>query len=72
MAVMKKKKPVKKKTPVKKKKTKRKAGNFGGYRIVPDAALAAVLGTKKPVAPSEMTKLLWKYIKKKKLAGKKE
>lgn len=43
---------------------------FGGYKIVPDEALAAVLGTKNAVAPSEMTKLLWVYIKKKKLASK--
>jgi len=53
-----------------KKKAKRKGKAFGGYKIKPDANLAAVLGTKKAVTPAEMTKKLWKYIKRKKLAGK--
>jgi len=47
-----------------------KKAAFGGYKIVPDEALAAVLGTRDPVAPSEMTKRLWVYIKRKKLASK--
>ena len=50
-----------------KKKTKKKA--FGGYKIVPDAKLAAIIG-KKAVAPSMMTKLIWVYIKKHKLGKK--
>lgn len=50
---------------------KKKGGKkaFGGYRIVPDAKLAAIIG-KKPVAPSAMTKLIWSYIKKYKLGKK--
>lgn len=40
---------------------------FGGYKIHPDVHLGKVIGNK-PVAPSEMTKKLWDYIKKKKLA----
>ena len=46
---------------------KRKA--FGGYHIVPDAALAKIIGHGK-AAPSQMTKKLWQYIKKHKLARK--
>ena len=46
---------------------KRKA--FGGYHIVPDAALAKIIGHGK-AAPSQMTKKLWHYIKKHKLARK--
>ena len=45
--------------------TKKKA--FGGYHIVPDEHLAKVIG-KGNVTPSEMTKKIWVYIKKKKLA----
>lgn len=40
---------------------------FGGYHIVPDEHLAKVIGHGK-ATPSEMTKRLWAYIKKKKLA----
>jgi chromatin remodeling complex protein RSC6 len=59
----------------KKKKAKRKAKKkgkkkpFGGYHIRPDAHLAKIIG-KKPVTPSLMTKKIWQYIKKKKLARK--
>ena len=76
MAIFKRKKTVKKKATkkaVKKKVVKKRKANknaFGGYRIKPDATLGAVLGTTKPVKPSEMTKLIWKYIKKKNLGGK--
>lgn len=42
---------------------------FGGYQIVPDEKLGAIIGNK-PVTPAEMTKNLWTYIKKHKLAGK--
>ena len=49
------------------KKTKRKKAAFGGYKIHPDAHLGKIIGHK-AVAPSEMTKKLWGYIKKKKLA----
>ena len=57
-----------------KKKPKRKAMKgkkkpFGGYHIKPDAHLAKIIGSK-PVTPSEMTKKIWQYIKKKKLANK--
>jgi len=45
--------------------TKKKA--FGGYHIVPDEHLAKIIGKGK-ATPSEMTKKLWVYIKKKKLA----
>jgi len=47
----------------------RKGGNFGGYKIIPDETLGAVIG-KKPVSPAEMTKNLWAYVKKHKLAKK--
>ena len=45
---------------------------FGGYTINfkgAKATLEDVFGTK-PIAPSEMTKKLWAYVKRKKLAGK--
>jgi chromatin remodeling complex protein RSC6 len=47
--------------------TKRKA--FGGYHIVPDEHLAKIIGKGK-ATPSEMTKRLWNYIKRNKLARK--
>lgn len=46
-----------------KKTTKRSAKAFGGKKIVPDKALGKVLGTTRPVSPSELTKRLWRYIK---------
>ena len=68
----KKKKPAKKKTVKKKttKKKKRKAPKkaFGGYKIIPDAALGKIIGNK-AVTPSEMTKKIWQYIKRKKLSN---
>ena len=42
---------------------------FGGYQIKPDEALAKIIG-KKPVSPAQMTKKIWQYIKKKRLAKK--
>ena len=42
---------------------------FGGMTIKPDAKLAAVIGNG-AVAPSQMTKKLWAYIKKHKLLKK--
>ena len=45
---------------------------FGGYAISfkgCDDSVESVFGSK-PVAPSEMTKKLWAYVKSKKLAGK--
>jgi hypothetical protein len=45
---------------------------FGGYTICfrgCDDSLEKVFGSK-PIAPSEMTKAIWVYVKKKKLAGK--
>lgn len=54
---------------VKKKTTKKKGKAFGGYQIKPDEAFGKIIGSK-AVTPSEMTKKIWQYIKKKKLAGK--
>ena len=42
---------------------------FGGFKITPDANMAKIMGSK-PVAPSEMTKKMWAYIKKNKLTNK--
>lgn len=42
---------------------------FGGYKIQPDDNLAAIIG-KEAVAPSQMTKKIWEYIKKHNLARK--
>jgi chromatin remodeling complex protein RSC6 len=42
---------------------------FGGYVIVPDENLAKIVG-KKPLSPAQMTKKIWQYIKRKKLAKK--
>lgn len=39
---------------------------FGGMTIKPDAALAKIIGSG-AVAPSQMTKKLWAYIKRNKL-----
>lgn len=43
---------------------------FGGYTIVPDENLSVIVGTDKAITPAEMTKAIWKYIKKHKLGGK--
>lgn len=67
-----KKKAAKKKKPAKKKKAAGKKKAFGGYSISFKGctdSLEQVFG-KKGLGPSQMTKLLWVYIKKKKLAGK--
>jgi len=53
-------------------KTGAKKKAFGGYTISFKGcteSVEKVFGSK-PVAPSEMTKLLWVYVKSKKLAGK--
>jgi chromatin remodeling complex protein RSC6 len=42
---------------------------FGGYQIMPDEKMAAIIG-KNAVTPSEMTKKIWAYIKSHKLAKK--
>lgn len=42
---------------------------FGGMKIRPDAALAAVIGSGDK-SPSEMTKAMWSYVKRKGLLGK--
>ena len=42
---------------------------FGGYHIVPDAHLAKIIGHGK-ATPSQMTKKIWHYIKRHKLARK--
>ena len=69
MIFRKKKKATKKKAKKKKAKKKGKKKAFGGYMIKPDKNLAMIIGSK-PVSPSEMTKKLWAYIKKKRLAKK--
>ena len=46
---------------------------FGGYSISFKGctdSMESVFGSK-DIAPSEMTKLIWAYVKKKKIAGKK-
>jgi len=66
---------VKKKAPAKKAATKAtgaKKAAFGGYTISFGGCtdtLEDVFGSK-AIAPSQMTKLLWAYVKSKKLAGK--
>lgn len=60
-----------KKKPAKKKSTGKKKA-FGGYTISFKGctdSVEKVFGSK-PLTPSDMTKALWKYIKRKKLAGK--
>jgi len=52
-----------------KKKTRRKKPAFGGYKIKPDAHFAKIIG-KGAVSPAQMTKKVWAYIKRKKLARK--
>ena len=42
---------------------------FGGYQIKPDENFAKIIGSK-PVTPSEMTKKIWQYIKRKRLGKK--
>ncbi len=69
-AVKRKTKKTKRKTTKTKRKTKKKA--FGGYAISfknRDESLEQVFG-KGNLAPSEMTKKLWKFIKSKRLANK--
>ena len=69
-AVNRKTKKTKRKPPKVKRKTKKKA--FGGYSISfknRDESLEQVFG-KGNLAPSEMTKKLWKFIKSKRLANK--
>jgi chromatin remodeling complex protein RSC6 len=48
---------------------KRKGPAFGGYKIRPDANFSRIIG-KKAVSPAQMTKKVWAYIKKKRLARK--
>jgi len=55
-----------------KKPTKKKKPAFGGYNLVfidCTETMEEVFG-KKPITPSEMIKILWKYIKKWHLGGK--
>lgn len=68
---MAKRKTKKKATRKTKKKSKRKAPKkpFGGMKIKPDEKLGAIVG-KAAVSPSEMTKKIWGYVKKKKLLKK--
>ncbi|MFH1473730.1 MAG: SWIB/MDM2 domain-containing protein [Candidatus Aenigmatarchaeota archaeon] len=63
---LRKKKATKKKP---KRKTAKKKPAFGGYMIKPDENFAKIVGSK-PLSPSQMTKQVWVYIKKKKLANK--
>ena len=61
----------KKKAVRKKKKRKKRKPNLAFMRPVqPDAKLAAVVGSK-PLPRTELTKKLWKYIKRHKLQDKK-
>jgi hypothetical protein len=65
------KKTVKKKAPVKKTAGKKKP--FGGYSICfkgCEETLEEVFSAK-DITPSEMTKAIWVYVKKKNIAGKK-
>ncbi len=68
MFLRKKKKTVKRKATKKKakRKTSKKKPAFGGYMIKPDANFAKIVGSK-PLSPSQMTKNIWAYIKRKKL-----
>lgn len=50
-------------------KRKRKGPAFGGYKIKPDVNFSKIIG-KKAVSPAQMTKKVWVYIKKKRLARK--
>jgi len=53
-------------------KTAGKKKAFGGYSVNFNGAtesLETVFG-KKPISPAEMTKVLWAYVKKKKIGGK--
>ncbi|HLC59302.1 MAG TPA: hypothetical protein VJH34_02145 [archaeon] len=49
-----------------------KTKSFGGYSVsfekVADWPIAVIFGTK-PLPPSEMTKRLWAFVKKRELAG---
>lgn len=59
---------------IKKRKTKRKVKKpaFGGYNLVFEGCyetMEQVFG-KKPITPAQMTKIIWKYIKKYHLGGK--
>ena len=66
-----KKKAVKKKA-TKKKTTRGKKKAFGGYSIDfkgRTETLEEVFG-KKPIGPSEMTKKIWQFVKRKRIAGK--
>lgn len=65
-----KKKATKKKVVKKKKKTKRKPNAAFMAPVTPDAKLALVVGAK-PLPRTELTKKLWKYIKKHDLQDKK-
>ena len=40
---------------------------FGGYMIRPDKDFAKIVG-RAPVSPAQMTKKIWGYIKRKRLA----
>ncbi len=51
----------------KKARRKRKRPAFGGYKIKPDANFSKIIG-KKAVSPAQMTKKVWAYIKRKRLA----
>lgn len=52
--------------------SKKTAQRFGGYRIKIDQGLSEVTGFRlgAQVPPSELTRGLWRYIKRKKLGGK--
>ena len=63
--------PKRKAAPKKATKSKRKKPAFGGYAInfAGRNETAEQIFGKKPIAPSEMTKKIWAFIKSKKLAN---
>ena len=70
--VTRKRRPSTRRTKKRKAKRKVKKKPFGGYNIAFEGCtetMEEVFG-RKPIAPSEMTKILWRYIKKWHLGGK--
>ncbi|MCD6477018.1 MAG: hypothetical protein J7K26_02535 [Candidatus Aenigmarchaeota archaeon] len=61
-------KSIKRRKISKKRKANKRKNAFGGYKIIPDEKLGAIVGNK-PLTPAEMTKAIWKYIKKNKLSN---
>lgn len=67
-----KRRPAKRRMTKRKSKRKAKRKQFGGYNLIfngCEETLEEVFG-RKPITPAQMTKAIWKYIKKWKLGGK--